>query len=566
MSDSLDNDLSIGEYLAFLLPRFREPSNREMPKWPPDVFALCAGLLLRSGSYCKVLTDWPPDMVPPGGTKEAWANKMRELGLAWRHQCNLSDDHADIQPPAEALGMWTLLRQRWEDPLGQLTGPRSARLFATALQLLAIADEACFGMGFAAAVAGDTPDLDLTVRFSNANLVSSPAAHGATLCEEVPATRMRVLPKVHTPQNGLTIRSLSQHLAICPPCEVKPEWVTVNPSHDLSQCLNVLVVPWPFVVHPKQFKVSPVNNREMGNMPPKFGFFTFENDDERNVVDVVAGLYDSALKEVDQVHMIVLPEMSVTKQDCERLREFANEKNCFLVCGYGEPPKNNRPGENQAMLVFPQSDFGTIQQSKHHRWKLDRSQVSQYGLAGTLDCEKEWWEHISLDDRRLAFASIGGNLVLSVLICEDLARPDPVGDILRAVGPSLIVAILMDGPQLKERWSSRYATALADDPGTSILTVTSLGMSRLSRGGNGIDRSRVIALWKDIRSGLPEEITLPSDSEGLVLSLAMRSADEWSADGRKDSRKVAFPTLSGVRPVKVACPQKSPKRKAPSRP
>lgn len=87
---------------------------------------------------------------------------------------------------------------------------------------------------------------------------------------------------------------------------------------------------------------------------------------------------------------------------------------------------------------------------------------------------------------------------MSVVICEDLARPDPVGDLLRAVGPNLVIALLMDGPQIKERWSARYATTLAEDPGFSVLSLTSAGMSKLSRPSSGVNRSKVIGLWKDV--------------------------------------------------------------------
>jgi 5-methylcytosine-specific restriction enzyme A len=52
---------------------------------------------------------------------------------------------------------------------------------------------------------------------------------------------------------------------------------------------------------------------------------------------------------------------------------------------------------------------------------------------------------------------------------------------MRSVGPNLVVALLMDGPQLTARWPARYASVLADDPGSSVLTLTSLGMCLRSR-------------------------------------------------------------------------------------
>jgi hypothetical protein len=79
---------------------------------------------------------------------------------------------------------------------------------------------------------------------------------------------------------------------------------------------------------------------------------------------------------------------------------------------------------------------------------------------------------------------------------EDLARPDPVGDLVRSVGPNLVIALLMDGPQLRARWSGRYAMSLADDPGSFVLSVTSLGTTEelVSQRSREYGVSRVDAL------------------------------------------------------------------------
>jgi hypothetical protein len=158
-----------------------------------------------------------------------------------------------------------------------------------------------------------------------------------------------------------------------------------------------------------------------------------------------------------------------------------------------------------------------------------------------------WWEHIKVAHRSLAFASLRPFLTITALICEDLARQDPVAEILRAVGPNLVVALLMDGPQLASRWPARYATVLADDPGSSVLTLTSIGMA-LTCVPKGCSASRAIALWKDASSG-PREITLPPDAEAVVLSLKVEFKEEWAADGRSDSGSSAYLTFSGITPV-----------------
>ena len=70
-------------------------------------------------------------------------------------------------------------------------------------------------------------------------------------------------------------------------------------------------------------------------------------------------------------------------------------------------------------------------------------------------------------ERLLYFVTLN-RMTWSVLICEDLARQDPAADLIRAVGPNLVIALLMDGPQLNGRWPARYASVLAEDPGSSF--------------------------------------------------------------------------------------------------
>ncbi len=106
----------------------------------------------------------------------------------------------------------------------------------------------------------------------------------------------------------------------------------------------------------------------------------------------------------------------------------------------------------------------------------------------------------------------------------------------------------MDGPQTKERWAARYATVLVDDPGCSVLCLTSLGMSRLSRPEAGPSRSRVVALWKDAFKGATE-IELPDGCNAVAVSLSIRYREEFTADGRGDENAAAFPILAGVHPI-----------------
>jgi hypothetical protein len=207
--------------------------------------------------------------------------------------------------------------------------------------------------------------------------------------------------------------------------------------------------------------------------------------------------------------------------------------------------------EHDRRMVGPENTERTVPlaicQSKHHRWFLERSQICQYGL--TLSPTWKWWEYTLMGERSLEFIILDGWLTLAALICEDLARPDPVAEMVRAVGPNLVIALLQDGPQLTSRWPARYATVLADDPGSSVLTLTGLGMALLSR-PPAKPVSRVVALWKEA-NGHPVEIELPSGADALVLCLSREKERQWTADGRQDFGQTGKVCLAGVHPVSL---------------
>ena len=136
---------------------------------------------------------------------------------------------------------------------------------------------------------------------------------------------------------------------------------------------------------------------------------------------------------------------------------------------------------------------------------------------------------------------------LATLICEDLARVDPVQTVLRAVGPNLVIVLLMDGPQLERRWPGRYATVLADDPGSAVLTLTSLGMVRRSRMPGEKER-REVALWKE-PGGEARELSLPDGCHALLVTLSPSLETNYTLDDRSDNEGTVHLSLTGVRGV-----------------
>jgi hypothetical protein len=345
------------------------------------------------------------------------------------------------------------------------------------------------------------------------------------------------------------------HLALCCGDEITPSWVLsgawVNPSSTSS--LNLLIAPWPQRIHPCQFAKSELLESDAPNLPEQYGYFTYKPiaslAAEQNLASRMEKLLHGAEEIIGGIDAVVLPELSLTKSMYEELSPVIQRKSALLIAGVLSDPKPGGHHANEVICDVP--GLNKLHQQKHHRWCLDRSQIEQYGIGSQLDPEFTWWEHLNLRERSITFLSLMPWLVLSVLVCEDLARPDPAGDLIRAVGPNLVVALLMDGPQIKERWSARYATTLADDPGSSVLTVTSIGMSLLSRPFSGPSRGRIVALWKDAKRSTPVEIELPDGYDGVVLSLTARWFEEFTADGRSDGKGASHPVLSGVHPVKI---------------
>jgi hypothetical protein len=187
------------------------------------------------------------------------------------------------------------------------------------------------------------------------------------------------------------------------------------------------------------------------------------------------------------------------------------------------------------------------QQDKHHRWLLDEGQIRQYGLESSLDPAKRWWEGIAVAPQRVQVLDLGGGATTTALICEDLARVDDVADVIRHIGPSTVYVLLLDGPQITSRWSSRYASVLADDPGSTVITMTSLGMVLRSQ-PHGAAPSRSIALWKDSERGLTEvELAPGADAVLLVASETRETA--WTADGRRHTNGTPRLVLEEIRQI-----------------
>jgi hypothetical protein len=537
----LSPGLTVERFCEYIAPSVW--SDADFLTWPPDVFAIVAALLSRSGAYSHAVSGWDRE-----GQLDKWTADMKQIGADW------SQKREEV--PEKVQAWYEILRTKRDTLVQDLC--KDEDLCCTLIQLCAAADEACTGVG--------RPLLDPAIASRPLRLEASTRLldcywndEVSTLCKKVHQSTVRVLPKLHTPQSGITIRSLTLNLALCHAGDVNVRWTQCLAKQ--RHCLNLLLVPWPAEAAPAHIKSVEPDRAVLRDLPKDFGFFEYAPPEDAkpgsglrrrahdaDVLTRVLNLVSNAKKAVSQIDGVVFPELALTTEQCDEISKVLIKEKIFLICGVRDTPVAGRkPAQNYLRFDVPfELKPLSRAQHKHHRWRLDKRQIVQYGLGSCLDVASKWWEHISVGDRELNFVALDDWLTVCPLICEDLARQDPISDLVRAVGPNLVIALLMDGPQLPSRWPARYATVLADDPGSSVLTLTSIGMAELSRPPSVANSSRAIAMWKDAKTGEAISIELPPKKDGVVLSLSRELVKEYCADGRDDGETTGYPTLSGI--------------------
>jgi len=508
------------------------PITDEFLEWPADLFALTELMLERSEAYRFVLAQpsglgWPPSRIAN------WAEAVEEAGREW--SVWVGDRHGSI--PRLLAEEWSVFRDQVELPLEHLAEGRDWQMCEALLTLHAIADEACAGLG----IALDSSDGKGSVyRARGRELLARTGS-----LARVPPHFLRVLPKVSTPLNGTSIRSFSRYACLHGPgAEARWHKVPIRRSgtDPGDRHANLLLLPWPLRVRESDFRPLEGSVKRLAKEP--FGFFEFAPA-ERLDLDLVDRMIVAARDEADSVDGVLLPESAVDESEVNDLEALLDRHGVLLlVTGVRQrsPQPGQLPGNWVHIGVSPRFEKGAplpssigeqwfhVRQNKHHRWSLDERQVYQYHLGGVLHPHIRWCEATDVPRRTVHFLELGDEIVLVSLVCEDLAQIDSVAEVIRTVGPTAVLTPLLDGPQLSSRWSARYASVLADDPGSSVLTLTSLGMVRRCR-PHGRESSPVVALRKDPVRGL-REIPLEAGAQGVLLTLCGDRATRRSADGR----------------------------------
>lgn len=568
------------------------------PRSPYDVFAVAALFLEQSGTYPHI--QFAKGMVAGDAVKdwqvEVTRSDLREVeaaARAWRgipFHLTRPDQIPEQIRHVLSPEVWPWLKCLFESWLGLVdaagaTAPRE--LCRHAWRLMAIADEAAKRTGFTMPLDGlnvdafDGPWFEFDASFRRllaTDLVTGnePSANADLyeLDDLVSLSQARqdvacVLPKVRTSSVGCTLRSLSHHLCLLPGVgSAKAAW---TPTYERTKSsdpmpagrLNMLLVPFPYTIPGHAF--VPAITEAAGPGEARHGYFDVDqtwlkgNTRREEIVTFVSDLVVAAEKDVGKVDVIVFPELSLDYATFAALEAYVQDRASnveLLVAGVSDTLEGRR-GNFVSVASFGRSGskrrFRESTREKHHRWKLEASQIIEYGLSGVLSPELAWWENIDLFERQVNFTVFRNRSVLAALICEDLARIDPCQQLVRAVGPNLVVALLMDAPQVGARWPARYATILAEDPGCSVLTLTSRGlMTRQHRiGTHRSTGERTVAMWRDDANTRPIQIDCPYDAQAVVLTLVEHQAVDHSLDGRQDLEAKAW-RHAGHLPVRVA--------------
>ncbi|QDU45208.1 hypothetical protein Mal52_36990 [Symmachiella dynata] len=450
----------------------------------------------------------------------------------------------------------------------------------------------------------ETEDTLSTREFENELLPYVPSS----ICRHVPPYLVCVQPKALTPTVGQTIRSFSHSLALLPPKGVvNTFWFNTftGYSPESKGGLNLLLVPYPYEISATSFQpCRPQSTRpdeKLKYTTDLTWLYDLADTEDGQVHHLTSGLRDLlriANAELGHIDGIIFPELALSHAVAERVshrlmvsgceddgqREKEIEPISLFVSGVKSRRfvKDDEKGRNinavytrvnlhwhngeQPSDTNPNMKYVSFRrlQVKHHRWRLDKSQIMRYNIASQLQINDNtnedlgrwlrgevWWEDTDVSERECLFWILKNRYAISTLICEDLARIDPVQQVLRAIGPNLVISLLLDGAQASHRWGSRYATSLCDDPGSSVLILTSLGMVRREQIYNAPE-NRTIGIWKDC-FGNSEPLTLPQNAAALAISLSEAMVREESASGREQlkhletSRKLI---LSGIRAIK----------------
>ena len=338
------------------------------------------------------------------------------------------------------------------------------------------------------------------------------------------------------------------------------------------QSLNLLLVPFPYTISGASFRPGPLCVGGQGGDCNEQGanrsrFFRLEQDwlprgdgggkaAADQMAEFLQGLIDLARREARQIHGR-LPELALTTELAYGVAEILSrikdlrssyQESWRIPAPTRAPRTASSPASWSADRPGGQAETGrSWEQAKHHRWKVERHQVRRYHLGSQLDPHVDWWEHIDIYLEAVLLRRPPRRRRRTAPVCEDL-RIDLVQTVVPSIGPNLVVALLMDGPQVEHRWSGRYATVLADDPGCSVLTLTSVGLLKRSE-----SPARLVLPDRPLEGGRRRHHPdpHPAGSSRLALDPLLPRENGYTLDGRDDQYGTVNLACTGLYPIKM---------------
>jgi hypothetical protein len=556
-------DLTLRKLLRDL---FDTKNLRDLLLWPPNLFAFTSIILHRTGCYrvCQIEDiDW--NIVQRNLIVEEEGRLwIQEVGCVLRNEKHEFKPFRDLDKKQGVFeDAFSYIEKNLDFPILHLriivsdpltnfneayreTAQKARDLAKCMVDIHTVADVASASMGM---IDGNySNDKDISLALTTANILLTAQGTLTTLDK----LHGCVLPKFRTPQQGQSLRSLSHHLTFHA-TETEIVWRTIPWLDTNEHSINILAIPHPFTMHARDFKAVPYKNH-----PTRYFKVDIEEfqDGRTELIHAIVDKLIELRSRVSRIHMILLPELALTKKEYDYLLlllfKYRKEIHYLPIVvvgvmsdGYSNEENPYEVYNNEVKIAsYFAGRWYDLNQRKHHRWRLDKNQLIQYQLATKFATHRNWFEYISTSQRKLTVLSVNSWLSMVALICEDLARLEPVSEVIRGIGPTLMLALLSDGPQLSNRWSARYATVFADDPGTSVFSLTSLGMAKRSnmKGSEPFEQERneqhVIGLWKDSVNANREikvEGTLSDTSKSsIVLTLSAKFIEEFTLDGRSD--------------------------------
>lgn len=569
------------------------PAWTSPPAAPTDIFAIAGYILEESGVFAfygrslkRPHKNYPKlglsrdECIAAERAGEDWSGLVEQQMNEDQSEDSLAagDGARDGQVmPGLAASLWETLISYWDFPLSyrayrlhrageeQAATRNDQYWWPVALQLYVLADSASDDLGFWSEFSSSFAKIHRQAQFSRIRTAVKEASGEAkntelssSLAELADPDVVCVQPKSLPPDVGAGTRVFSKNLSLLRSQGlVRTQWVVPLKADapDEDNGFNILVIPVPYEYGTNEFDISEITDEAHKKKTRVFRLRQtwLRGDGFQTLCETANALVDKCHSELKRrVHAIVLPELALDQESFLELSKRLKQKAPmleFFISGTSENCEKH-PGEGNFLwirkfIAGPDGKHGArdgyldISQSKHHRWRLEAAQIRDYDLGPSvanqvsLSETDHYWENFSGRPREVNFLAFRESSVMCGIICEDLARSEPCHELIRSVGPNIMIALLMDGPQISQRWGARYASLFAEDHGAAVMTVTSRALVSRSQEKRDGDRNYSVVNFRSPAMDKDKSYPCEHPNSGVFLRLTPVESRRLLIDGRE---------------------------------